>query len=183
MNSAFSIWTPPCGPDAYSTGSSEPQHRTLFRSRRRLVRRLENRLSCHHGTLLRTRLSLRLHGLPPAGPVRFADEQGGTAFDQLRDIRESHDRFITCLKKLKRSLKNRRVRHFRRGAPRSAPPLRRSGRPACPGGIPPCPPERHRRMQDIRDIHIPAPAFQHLFSAPFLVFFRIRVNLKKNSVS
>lgn len=137
MNSAFSIWTPPCGPDAYSTGSSEPQHRTLFRSRRRLVRRLENRLSCHHGTLLRTRLSLRLHGLPPAGPVRFADEQGGTAFDQLRDIRESHDRFITCLKKLKRSLKNRRVRHFRRGAPRSAPPLRRSGRPACPGGIPP----------------------------------------------
>lgn len=40
-----------------------------------------------------------------AGPVRFADAPGVTAFDQLRDIRESYDRFVTCLKERKRPLK------------------------------------------------------------------------------
>lgn len=39
------------------------------------------------------------------GPVRFSDSPGVTAFDQLQDIRESYDRFVSLLKTMGRPLK------------------------------------------------------------------------------
>ena len=39
------------------------------------------------------------------GPARFADAPGLSAFDQLQDIRESYDRFVSRLKEMNRPLK------------------------------------------------------------------------------
>ncbi|MEI3005134.1 MAG: hypothetical protein V8T87_11025 [Victivallales bacterium] len=91
---------------SFPAGNRHTGYRVVFCSRGRLECRKQNRIPPDHGKVpneLGYICASTDYRLP--GPVRFSDSPGVTAFDQLQDIRESYDRFVSLLKTMGRPLK------------------------------------------------------------------------------